>query len=70
MRQFDIGNHFCEFAGNSHIQKHMQETKAIFLFPCPLGLDISNIDYRRFPNEEFQKKWIKMYFEAVAKIEG
>ncbi len=34
------------------------------------GLDIENIDYSRYPAEEFQKQWIRMYLEEVACLEG
>ena len=35
-----------------------------------LGLDVQDIDYRRYPDMGFQKAWIRMYLEEVAIIEG
>ena len=34
------------------------------------GIELSKIDYKRYPDEELQKKWIKMYLEEVAILNG
>lgn len=34
------------------------------------GIDVSDIDYGRYPDEAHQKKWIEIYLQESALCEG
>lgn len=62
---FDIGNHFAEFAGEFYSFQFTNFNHFDYFRLNQISLSVltgmTDIDYSRYPNKEFQLEWLRVY---------